>query len=182
MPCVYTEYTSCSVHNTLFLVSTRLRTPWLKIQLSGVESHGRSHAHFNLVFDVVAQHPVCPFPSLNSSPSASSSRVSMSFPNRTRSWCQSPSAPARRTKSAQMADSAPNTSYEPNLANFSSYMDPEHTPIDIPDSHQDFLCPDDATMIPTSPVGLPNPEAFSSSKQTTAVYRILKHSAAASNS
>ena len=39
----------------------------------------------HLVFDVVAQHP-------HSSPSASSSRVSTSFPNRTRSWCDSPSA------------------------------------------------------------------------------------------
>ena len=67
-----------------------------------------------------------------------------------------------------MADSATNTGYEPNFANFSSYMDPEHTSIDIPDNHQDFLCPDDATMIPTSPESLPNFEAFSSSQKAAA--------------
>ena len=67
-----------------------------------------------------------------------------------------------------MADSASNTSYEHKLANFSSYTDPEHTSIDIPDSHQEFLCPDDVTMIPTSPEGLPNSEALSSSQQAAA--------------
>ena len=30
----------------------------------------------------------------------------------------------------------------PKLANFSSYTEPEHTPIDIPDSHQEFPCPE----------------------------------------
>ena len=65
-----------------------------------------------------------------------------------------------------MVDSDPNTGYEPNLANFSSFMDAEHTPIDIPDSHHNFLCPDDATMISTSPEGLPNTAAFSSSQKS----------------
>ena len=67
-----------------------------------------------------------------------------------------------------MGDSAPNTGYEPKLANFFSYTDPEHTPVDIPDSHHDFLCPDDVTMIPTSPDGSPKTEAFSSSQKATA--------------
>ena len=67
-----------------------------------------------------------------------------------------------------MADSAPNTGYEPKLANFFSCMDPEHTPINIPDSHHSFLCPDDAPVIPTSPEGLPSSGASSSSKQTAA--------------
>ena len=58
-----------------------------------------------------------------------------------------------------MADSAPNTGYEPKLANFFSHMDPERSPINITDSHHNFLCPDDATMIPTNPEGLPNSEA-----------------------
>ena len=122
--------------------------------------------------------PFVPFPSLHSAPSATSSRVSTSFPNRTRSWCLSPSAPARWSESDRMADPAPNTGYEPNLANFSSYVDPEHTPIDIPDSHQDFLCPDDATMISTSPEGLPNAEAFSSSQKAAAgrVSSLFSHS------
>ena len=60
-----------------------------------------------------------------------------------------------------MGDSGPNTGYEQKLDNCSSYMDPEHTLINIPDN---FLWPDDATMIPTSPEGLPNFEASSSSK------------------
>ena len=47
-------------------------------------------------------------------------------------------------------------------------MDPEHTLINIPDSHHNFLCPDDATVIPTSPEGLRNSGASSSSKQTAA--------------
>ena len=67
-----------------------------------------------------------------------------------------------------MADSAPNTGSEPKLAKFFSYTDPEHTPIDIPDSHHDFLCPDDVTKIPTSPEALPNSEAFSSSQKAAA--------------
>ena len=36
-----------------------------------------------------------PLPTLHSSPSDSSSRVSTTFPNRTRSWCNNPDAPAR---------------------------------------------------------------------------------------
>ena len=57
---------------------------------------------------------------------------------------------------------------QPKLANFFSNMDPEHTPINIPDSHHNFLCPDDATVIPTSPEGLQDSGASSSSKQTAA--------------
>ena len=41
-----------------------------------------------------------PFPSLLSSPSASSSSVSTSIPGQTRSWCQSPDAPARGSLAA----------------------------------------------------------------------------------
>ena len=80
----------------------------------------------------------------------------------------SPSAPARWSESGRMADSAPNTCYEPKLANFFSYMDPDHTPFNIADNHHNFLCLDDATMIPTSPEGLPNSEASSSSRQAAA--------------
>ena len=43
------------------------------------------------------------------------------------------------------------------------YMDPEHTPINIPDIHHNFLCPDDATVI-LPPEGLPHPGASSSNK------------------
>ena len=47
-------------------------------------------------------------------------------------------------------------------------MDPEHTPIDIPDSQHNFLCPDDAPVIPTNPEGLPSSGESSSTKQTAA--------------
>ena len=62
-------------------------------------------------------------------------------------------------------DSAPNTGYEPNLANSSSCTHPEHTAIDIPDRHQDFWCSDDVTMMSTSAEGTPNSEALSSSRK-----------------
>ena len=103
-----------------------------------------------------------PFPSLFSSPSASSSRVSTSIPGRARSWCQSPDAPTRWRESGRLVDSTPNTGCEPNLANSSSYTDLEHTSIDIPDGHQDFRCSD------TSAEGIPNSEALSSSRKAAA--------------
>ena len=105
------------------------------------------------------------FPSLLSSPSASSSRVSASIPGRTRSWCQSADAPARWRESVRLVDSAPNTGYEPNLANSSSCTHQEHTAIDIPDRHQDFWSSDVVTMMSTSAEGIPNSEALSSSRK-----------------
>ena len=54
----------------------------------------------------------------------------------------------------------------PSSPTSSANMDPEHAPINIPDSHHNFLCPDDATTIPTSAAGLPNTEASSSSCQS----------------
>ena len=109
-----------------------------------------------------------PFPSLFSSPSASSSRVSTSIPGRARSWCQSLDAPARWRESGRLVDSTPNTGCEPNLANSSSYTDPEHTPIDIPDNNPDVRCSDDVTMMSTSAEGIPNSEALSSSRKAAA--------------
>ena len=41
-------------------------------------------------------------------------------------------------ESGRLTDSAPNTGYEPNLADFSNYTDLEHNPIDIPDNNPDF--------------------------------------------
>ena len=43
-----------------------------------------------------------------------------------------------------LANPTPNTGYEPN---FHSYMNEEHTPINLPDSHRSFQCRDDATII-----------------------------------
>ena len=100
------------------------------------------------------------------SPTSPSSRLSASATSIARSRCNSPSGPARWSESGRMADSAANTGYELKFANFFSYMEPEHTPIIFPDSHHNFLCSDEATMIHTSPEGLPNSEASSSSKQS----------------
>ena len=111
--------------------------------------------------------PFVRFPSVLFSPTAPSSKPSASTTSIARSRRISPSAPARWSESGQMDDSAPDTGYEPKLDNFFSCLDPEPTPINIPDSHHNFLCSDDATMIPTSPEGLPNSGASSGSKQTT---------------
>ena len=53
----------------------------------------------------------------------------------------------------------PNTGYEPN---FYSYMNEEHTPINLPDSHRSFQCRDDTTIISTTedPEGFPHSGAF----------------------
>ena len=67
-----------------------------------------------------------------------------------------------------MASLAPNTGYEPNPSNFFSYMDTEHTPIHLPDSHYDFQCQDATLISTTDPEGLPHSGASSSSKQTAA--------------
>ena len=101
--------------------------------------------------------PYLPFPRVLSSPSAPSSRPSASTTSVARSRCNSPSAPSNGYPSLKT-----------HLTDFFSDTDPEHTPINIPDSHHDFMCPDDVTMIPTSPEGLPNSEAFSSSQKAAA--------------
>ena len=61
------------------------------------------HAHPHLVSLLsLLNVKFTPFPSLPS-PSASSSRVSTSLPGRTRSWCQSPDAPARWRESGRLS-------------------------------------------------------------------------------
>ena len=112
--------------------------------------------------------PYRPFPRVLSPPSGSLSRPSASSSSMERSCRKSPSASARWSGPGRMADPAPNTGYDPKLSNFFSYMDPEHTPINIHDIQHNFLCPDDATVIPTSPEGLPNSGASSSRLQTAA--------------
>ena len=71
-------------------------------------------------------------------------------------------------------DSDPNVCYEPNIADFSSYTDPEHNPIDIPDDNQDVGCSDDATMISGSARGMRDSEALSSSRQAAASVQSYK--------
>ena len=68
------------------------------------------HAHSHLVSLMsLLNAKFTPFPSLLSSPSASSSRAPTPLLGRTRSWCQSPDAPARWRESGRLVDSAPNT-------------------------------------------------------------------------
>ena len=58
------------------------------------------------------------------------------------------------------------TGYEPN---FNSYMNEEHSPINLPDSHRSFPCRDDATIISTTEdPEVPYSGASSSSKQIVA--------------
>ena len=65
--------------------------------------------------------PFVNFPSILSSLTASSSRPSPSISIRARSRCQSPSGPARWSGLGRKADPAPDTGYEPKLADFFSY-------------------------------------------------------------
>ena len=133
------------------------------------ESTSFSVFHFHL-FSLMSllNVPYRPFPRVLSSPSGSLSRPSASSSSMERSCRKSPSESARWSGPGRMADPDPNTGYDPKLSNFFSYMDPEHTPINIPDIHQNFLCPDEATVIHTSPECLPNSGVSSSSKQTAA--------------
>ena len=66
-----------------------------------------------------------------------------------------------------LANPTPHSGYEPN---FYSYMNEEHTQINLPDSHRSFPRRDDATIISTTedPEGFPHSGAPSSSKQTAA--------------
>ena len=113
--------------------------------------------------------PHCSFPQVLSSPTGSRSRPSPST-SMGRSIRENLCESGRWSgMSGRMAKPAPNTSYEPNLSNFFSYMDTEHTPIHLTDSHHVFQCQDDATVISTieDPERLPHSGA-PSSKQTAA--------------
>ena len=66
-----------------------------------------------------------------------------------------------------LANPTPHAGHEPN---FYTYMNEEHTPINIPDSHRNFPRRDDATIIVTTedPEGFQHSGASSSSKQAAA--------------
>ena len=81
---------------------------------------------------------------------------------------QAQARPARCSESGRMADSAPNTDYGPELANFFSCMDLEHTQINIPTATSISCAQTTPTVIPTQSRRLPTSGASSSSKQTTA--------------
>ena len=88
-----------------------------------------------------------PFPSLLTSPSASSSMAPTSLPGRTRSWCQSPDAPARWRESSRIRSTIRSTS--PTTTQISGVQT-------------------DVTMISSSARGMPNSEALSSSRKAAA--------------
>ena len=113
--------------------------------------------------------PFVPFPSLLSSSSASPSRSTTTVQTCTRCRWLPSSAPASHwTESGRLTDSALNTGYEPNLADFSNYTNTEHTQIYIPDNNSDFRCSDDVIMISGTARGVSNSEALSSSRKAAA--------------
>ena len=73
-----------------------------------------------------SSRPVMSLLSVPCRPSPSAPRPSASTTSIARSRCNSPSAPARWSKSGRMANPSPNTGYDPNIGNFSSHTDPEH--------------------------------------------------------
>ena len=113
---LYTEYTSWSVPQHTF--------SWAHTAPSVAQDKDvpasftvTPHAH-SLPVSLMSLLNVkfTPFPSLLFSPSASSSRAPTSLPGHTRSWCQTPSAPAcRRRESGRFTDAAPNTLWATDL-------------------------------------------------------------------
>ena len=123
---------------------------WLKAQCSRSNEsrviHSVSHPSRSVMS--LLNVPYRPFPRVLSSPSAQSSRPSVSTTPIARGRRNSPRRPLAGVSLAEwLTQLQTDTGYEPKLANFFSYVDPEHTPINTPDSHHNFLCPDDATMI-----------------------------------
>ena len=94
-----------------------------------------------LVFLIVCSHVFCPRP-------LHSHQDPQRLPYPIQEVGATAQAFARWSESGRVADSAPNTGYEFKLTNLFSCTDPEHTPINIPDSQHNFLCTDNATVIP----------------------------------
>ena len=128
---------------------------------SEIESASFSVFHIHLV-DVGIECRVRPLFGSLSPPTAQSSGPSASTTSMARSRRISPSAPARWSESGRMADLRAQARQLP------SCMDLDQSPINIHDSHHNFVGPDDATVITTSPEGLPSSGASSSSKHTAA--------------
>ena len=107
---MYTEYTYWSVPQHTFSREHMTAHSMAQDQVVSASFIVIPHAHSHLVSLMsMLNVKFTPFPSLLSSPSASSSRAPMSLPGRTRSWCQSPDAPARWRESGRLVDSAPIT-------------------------------------------------------------------------
>ena len=142
-------------HSTLFHVSTHCAVAQDKVVSASFTVIPHSHSHLVSLMSLLNE-PFVPFPSLLSSSSASPSRLPSSAP--ASHW----------RESGRLTNSATNTGCEPNLADFSNYVNTEHNPIDIPDNNPDFWCSDDVTMISDSARGMPNSQASSSSRKAAA--------------
>ena len=120
---------------------------WFKVK-------GICVAHFSALISIsffmsLMDGPLGRFPRVTSSPTSFAGRK------------LNPCASARWSgMSGCLANPTPNTGY------FYSYVNEEHTPINLPDSHRSFQCRDDATT--EDPEGFPHSAASSSSQQTAA--------------
>ena len=111
--------------------------------------------------------PLSRFPQVLSSPTCPTSRTSATSTSFVGSR-QNPCASAHWSgMSGYFANPTPNTGYEPNF--YRSYMNEEHTPINLPGNQRSFQCRDDATIISAAEdPEVPFSGASSSSKQTAA--------------
>ena len=151
-----------TVHNLLHFAN--VGTPyWLKVK-------GFCVAHFSALISIsfsmsLLNVPLVRFPPVTSSLTCPVSRTSASWTSLGRSRVNPCASANWSGMSGCLANLTSNTGYEPN---FYSYMNEEHTPINLPDSHRSFQCRDDATIISTTedPEGFPHSGASGSTLQT----------------
>ena len=175
---MYTEYTSWSVPQHTSSREHTLRTPWLKIKVVSASFIVIPHAH---------SHPVSlmsllnvkftPFPSLLSSPSASSSRASRHYRAAQEVGVNLQTHPLAGGSLAAWSIPLQAKVMSPSSPTSPITRNPEHNPIDIPDNNPDFRCSDDVTMISGSVRGMPKSEASGSSRRAPAskVSSLLGH-------
>ena len=138
-----------------------VRTLWLKVKRSLCHVFVCTHS---ISFDMsLLNVPFSRFPQVLSSPTCLASQTSATSTSFGGSR-QNPCASARwNGMSGRMANPTQNTGYE---LNFYSYLNEEHTPINLPDS---FPCRDDATIISVAEdPEVPYSGTSSSNKQTAA--------------
>ena len=111
--------------------------------------------------------PFVRFPLVASSPTCSLSRPSASSTNLAVTRSNPCTSAHWSGMSGCLANPTPHTGYEPN---FCTFMNEEHTPINLADSHRNFPRRGDATIISTTedPEGFQHSGASSSSKLTAA--------------
>ena len=107
------------------------------------------------------------FPPVASSPACSLSRPSASSTSLERTRLYHCTSAHWSGLSGCLTNLTPNTGFEPD---FCTYINDEHTPINLPDSNRNLPCRDDATTVSTTedPEGFQRSGASSSSKHTAA--------------